>query len=358
MPGKTQREVILLGTRFEKVSSGLSDYSSELASSLKRYSNYKITCLAPKRYVKKLPFVKRGGVYNVINHTLFYSLSREKLILNNKNVHAVSVGELPLSLYNKPNKKIVTVHDFYNLDPKLLMKPKHMLFLQTTGKRFLGGFVRLNEFDHVITISEIIAQLIENLLYIDKSKISVVPDIIDTDRFKKIKKEKSNKTVIGYINSFGAHKLAKLEAFIKIFKQIKDDNLEFRIYGSGFPRIDLIADDKRIKYFGRLDESVIVDTYNDFDVYLQTSTREGFGIPVVKAKACEVPVLCYNGSLPDIVKRNTVLWREDNLKSLIESEAWKKISVKKARKDAELCSPKTVANKITSIYDEVFYNKR
>lgn len=85
-----------------------------------------------------------------------------------------------------------------------------------------------------------------------------------------------------------------------------------------------------MKYLGFLPEEKIVETYSSFDVYLSTSTVEGFGLPIMQAKACKVPVLCYDGDIPEIVKRNTLLWNDDNLPEIIKNRAGEKADVEKA----------------------------
>jgi glycosyltransferase involved in cell wall biosynthesis len=135
---------------------------------------------------------------------------------------------------------------------------------------------------------------------------------------------------------------------------MEDNSLEFQIYGKGFPFNDLIKDDQRIKYLGFLPEEKIVETYNSFDVYLSTSTVEGFGLPIIQAKACKVPVLCYDGEIPEIVKRNTLLWNDDNLSEIIKNRAWEKVDVEKAYLDAEECRADKVVPKIIEVYKKVF----
>ena len=162
------------------------------------------------------------------------------------------------------------------------------------------------------------------------------------------------KVIIGFINNFTENKTEKLKAFIEIFKKMGDKSLEFHIYGKGFPFIYLIKDDNRIKYLGFLPEEQIVETLNSFSAYLSTSTVEGFGIPIMQAKACKVPVLCYDGDIPDLVKRNTLVWNDENVEETIKSRHWEKIDVEKAYLDAEGCRADKVVPKIIEVYEKTF----
>ena len=73
--------------------------------------------------------------------------------------------------------------------------------------------------------------------------------------------------------------------------------------------------------FGR--ESKLVNTTNNFDVYISTSTAGGFGSPLMQAKACKVLLLCYDGKLPKIIKSNTILWNDENPSGLCIKRAWR-----------------------------------
>jgi glycosyltransferase involved in cell wall biosynthesis len=53
---------------------------------------------------------------------------------------------------------------------------------------------------------------------------------------------------------------------------------------------------------GHVSESDLVDLYQAADVYIDPSLFEGFGLQVLEAMACGVPVVCSNTtSLPEIV---------------------------------------------------------
>lgn len=56
-----------------------------------------------------------------------------------------------------------------------------------------------------------------------------------------------------------------------------------------------------VHWTGYLDEDALVNTYQAADLLVLPSRYEGFGLPVVEAMACGVPVICSNrGSLPEV----------------------------------------------------------
>jgi len=294
----------------------------------------------------------------VIKHYLYFLLRKNDL--KGKNLHILAPGILPVKYLYLPKKKIVTVHDFYifydwlineslkKLNPVKRIIRKHIIMQDRETYRYI------KKYDYVFTRNEVVKDKLIKEFEVDKDKVEISYGLI-LDKFQPMKKEKSDdKVIIGFINNFSGNKTEKLKSFIEIFKQVKDKDLEFHIYGKNFPFSELIKDDARIKYFGFLPEDRIVETYNQFDVYLSTSKIEGFGLPIMQAKACKVPVLCYNGDIPDISKRNTLLWNDENLVEILQNRLWEKVNVDKAYLDAEECRPNKVIPKIISVYNKVF----
>ncbi len=66
----------------------------------------------------------------------------------------------------------------------------------------------------------------------------------------------------------------------------------------------------------------------------------------MQAKACKIPILCYNGDTSELVKRNTMLWDDENLEEIINNRLWEKIDLDKAYNDAEECRADNVVPKI------------
>ena len=293
---------------------------------------------------------------------LYFSFYKNQI--KNKNVHFLSPILIP-KYTSLPKKKIVTVHDFYVFDKEYINKiyygtknPFKKIFISKLRKANLmdlrKAYKNLYRYDHILVGNENVKNELVNRFGVNDDNITISYYIIP-DKFNEINYLKNpSKKVIGYINSFPSNKLVKLVKFIEIFKEINDPDLELRIYGYNFPLLDLIKNDTRIKYFGFLPEDKIAEMYNTFDVYLSTSTIEGFGFPIMQAKACKVPVLCYDGDIPNITKRNTLLWNDENLEEIIKNRSWEKLDVEKAYLDADECRADKVVPKIIEVYKKVF----
>ncbi len=343
--------IYLINYTFSENGRGVSTYAIRLYNELlKRDIN--VEKIATNDVLKKIKLGRE------LKNNLFF-ITRNKVI-KGKFIHAMAPNVIPLRYLNLPKIKITTVHDFYIFDDNYINKTKvRMSYINRIAydrliKKQRKDYYNLKDYDFVFAVSQEVLQRLVSDFGVDREKVEVSNDIIP-DKFKPLNVEKDkNKVVIGFINNFTENKTEKLRLFIETFKKINDKNLEFHIYGKGFPFIDLIKDDNRIKYLGFLSEDKIVETYNSFDVYLSTSTVEGFGLPIMQAKACKIPVLCYDGDMPDLVKRNTLVWNDENLEEIIKNRSWEKIDVEKAYLDAEECRSDKVVPKIIEIYKRVF----
>lgn len=279
-----------------------------------------------------------------------------KSLIENKFIHILHLNDLfntiPVINFSKySNKKIITVHDFYPFFVK--HNRDFRIIIDEFFKR--KSFDFLTSFDHIFARTEEISKRLQTDYCISEDNITVQGPIIE-HRYSQseISRTKGGNIIIGYLNNFNWNKSEMLYKFIKIFKNFRSNDIEFHIYGSGFPYLTEIKDDSRIKYHGFLSEEEVPAAMARFDVYLSTSTYEGFGIPIAKAKAMKVPVLCYNGDIPNISKRHTCIWDEHNLNSLLESEGWKNVNLSAAFDDILSLRPENIVKQTIEVYHKVF----
>jgi hypothetical protein len=275
--------------------------------------------------------------------------------LKGKNIHVLHTSDLCLTfpvidMSKNANRKIITVHDLY----PFIKKPDYKLVQRFDDKLKQKYFRFIKEYDHVFVRTNELAIKLENSFDINPKKITVQGPIIDYKFKPQNNTESGSKTIIGYINRFTWNKAPMLKYFIEIFKKFQDDELELHIFGKNFPFNEMIKSDSRIKYFGFLDESKVVQTLGTFSAYLSTSTYEGFGAPIAKAKAMKIPVLCYNGELPLIMKQNTVVWDQYNLEQILQERTWQKVDIEKAYNDIESLRPDKIVSSTLEVYEKIF----
>lgn len=143
------------------------------------------------------------------------------------------------------------------------------------------------------------------------SKVNVIPFGIDLKLFK-LKRAKSgnNKTFnIGITKSlenvYGINFL--IEATSKFIENNPQTKTKLLLIGDGTQRAKLenLVDDLRIKehveFVGRVEHSEIKDYYAKMDVAVFLSNSESFGVSVLEASACGIPVIVSDiGGLPEV----------------------------------------------------------
>ncbi len=351
-------KVTLISNEFALNGSGVPRCSYSLYVALQRICN-----------VDKIDISKQGIQFRfpiidpLVRRDFYFMLHSSKV--KNQNLHILHPEAFPEKCFGLPHKKIVTLHDFYPFDAQFYKNiyPEtaplfKRVFIAKIRRLILEDSKRLHrllgKYDYILAVSEIARDQALKLLDLDKSKISILYDIVE-DKFRPLNTNKSNdKVIIGYINNFSQNKMEKLKVFINTFKKLKGKEFELRLYGRNFYFNDLIKSDKRIKYCGFLPENRIVEVTNGFDAYLSTSTIEGFGLPIMQAKACKIPVLCYDGKIPHIVKRNTIVWNEENLEAILNKRPWEKLNVERAYLDVKKCRPAVIAREALKVYENVF----
>lgn len=191
--------------------------------------------------------------------------------------------------------------------------------------RFVDSFIfthliayALNSSDRTIAVSENLAEKMKSM-HVDKNKISVLRNAVDTDRFKPMKNREirnvygiNEKTLlilfVGYLDDFkGIFEL--INAFYEIKKENR--NTLLMMVGTGPKKSEL---NERISKLG-LENSVILTGkispidihkyYQAADIFVLPSYTEGGGPPLVvlEAMACGVPVIVSDvGGMPEVIK--------------------------------------------------------
>jgi glycosyltransferase involved in cell wall biosynthesis len=144
--------------------------------------------------------------------------------------------------------------------------------------------------------------------------VNVIPFGVDPQVFikKEVSRQYSGDTfVIGSIKSletlYNTHVL--IRAFAELKARHSDKKLKLMIIGDGSQMEDLknLANQlgvlSEVNFTGRIEFSKISDYYNMLDVLVNISDYESFGVSVVEAMACEVPVVATNtGGLKEIIE--------------------------------------------------------
>ena len=163
--------------------------------------------------------------------------------------------------------------------------------------------------DKIIVSSKI---LFERSSAFTKKNIDIIPFGIDTDHFKPLAIERSDKIVIGTVKSL--EKVYGIDILINAFAKVKKEipQSELQIIGTGSERENLqkqvleLGIGKDIVFRDNVSQNELPAIYNQFDIAVFLSRSESFGVSVLEASACEIPVIATaTGGLLEVVDHNS-----------------------------------------------------
>ncbi len=214
-------------------------------------------------------------------------------------VHATFQTIAPVVYFRRPTKFIITV-----LDLTPIIYPETQNDISTKIQWMLTP--RALKFpDRIITISEFTKNELIRLWNFDEKKIKVVYLGVDHSRYYPMDKVSCkgkfglnpNEKHILVVASNLPHK--RMDITKKVFEQVKHEYPDIKLLKVGYG--DILQGDGIVN-LGWVKEEDMPSLYNAADLFLHTAEYEGFGLPVLEAMACDLPVVVSkSASLPEIV---------------------------------------------------------
>jgi glycosyltransferase involved in cell wall biosynthesis len=170
----------------------------------------------------------------------------------------------------------------------------------------------------IVTVSQYSAQRIVQLYDVDATKIRIVPNGVDLQKFKPAEDYENVKDVMGakskhvilfvgnLIPRKGLHYL--IEAAKHVIKENEDT--KFVVVGEGPLKNNLISYSKeqgvsnKFAFLGGVSEAMLPKLYNCADIFASPSIQEGQGISLLEAQATAKPVVAFNVSAINEVIKN------------------------------------------------------
>ena len=289
----------------------------QLLSLLKAYNrdvfNPIFCCLGPKDAISEE--IEKVGVEIIAlsrsrYHRFSLAIVRDLYrLMKQKNIHIVRTHRYRANLYGRlaawlsgVSVTIISLHDNYNKDMRLERR---------IANKILSKFT-----DKMIAVSESIKRDIIKYDGIYPSKILVIPNGIDTERFKPegifadLRKEFSiqeRDTVIGFIGRIVPAK--GLEYLIDAFSYLKEDfkNIKLLIIGEG-NLVERLREQAKEK---KLDDSIIFpggrrdipDILACINIFVMPSIAEGLPNALLEAMAMGKPIVATMiGGIPEVIK--------------------------------------------------------
>ncbi|MBI4432051.1 MAG: glycosyltransferase family 4 protein [Candidatus Omnitrophica bacterium] len=211
-----------------------------------------------------------------------------------------------------PGRLVVTLHD--------------LIYLKDARSSFAGGLGRAyaqtlfaavgRRASAILTVSEHTRKdLLDCFSWIDSRKIHVTPEAV-SPQFQKIRDGQVlsqikhfyglDRPFVLYVGSFKRHK--NLEVLLEAMRLLREENkCDHDLVLIGRPDknntglLRQIARLSFVKTLGEVPDQDLPALYNLADLFVLPSLIEGFGLPVLEAMACGVPVIASNRtSLPEV----------------------------------------------------------
>lgn len=206
--------------------------------------------------------------------------------------HGLS-GELPIGIRKSGIKSIVTIHDLI-----FLRHPEYYHWLDT--KIYAWKFRQtIREADHIIAISECTKRDIIEYGGVDESRISVIYQSC-APRFSTTQRDNVPERYVLSVGSIEARKNILLA--VKALHHLPEE-LSLVIVGRHTSYTDQVEAyvkehhlDHRVKILHGVSDEQLPTLYAQAEAFVYPSRYEGFGIPIIEAISCGLPVVACTGS--------------------------------------------------------------
>lgn len=170
----------------------------------------------------------------------------------------------------------------------------------------------LKNADALQSTSIVMSTEIKTIIHDVNKKIDIIPFGINLEQFMPNTERINNKRpVIGFIKSlYPIYDIPLLLHAFKLLYEKMDEKPVLKIVGDGPLLSDLkelvksLQLDRGVLFLGRIPNEEIPRLLNSFDVFVNSSKEESFGVNILEAMACKIPVVATNCLGPKEVMEN------------------------------------------------------
>lgn len=281
--------------------------------------------------------------------------------------HGLS-GELPIGIRKSGIRSVVTVHDLIFL--------RHPEFYNWVDTKIYAWKFRqtLREADHVIAISECTKR---DILYygdIDEQKISIVYQSF-APRFSAevIEEQRSQVRKIYALPQRYILNVGSIEARKNILQAVQalpllPDDVALVIVGRHTPYTDRVLQyahehhlEERVRVLHGVPDEHLPMLYALAESFVYPSVYEGFGIPIIEAISCGLPVVACSGSCleeaggPDslYVQPGDVEAMADAIRQTLVGAEGRELRIENSKKYIRRFSGCNVASQVVNVYQSL-----
>lgn len=222
----------------------------------------------------------------------------------------------------------------------------------------------------ILTVSKHSKEQIVEKIGVDPSKIQVTPEGVDLDRFKKTVRKAS--LLFRILVHGAADERKNLSNVLKTIKLLADQGKKIRLAVIGMDEAELKCTDylgeaaslgvgHLVDWAGNVPGETLRRVYSESDLFLYPSRWEGFGLPVLEAFACGVPVVTSNStSLPEVAGDAALLVDPEDpaaiegaVRQLMEKPLLRKRCIQKGLKRVGKFTWERTAQLTLGVYEQV-----
>ena len=281
--------------------------------------------------------------------------------------HGLS-GELPIGIQNSGIRSVVTIHDLI-----FLRHPEFYHWIDT--KIYAWKFRQtLKEADHIIAISECTKR---DILYygdIDEQKISIVYQSFAPRFSAEISEEQRSQVSRRYqLPQCYILNVGSIEARKNVLQAVQalpllPDDIALVIVGRHTPYTDRVLQfahehhlEHRVRVLHGVPDDHLPVLYAMAEAFVYPSVYEGFGIPIIEAISCGLPVVACTGSCleeaggPDCyyVQPGDVEGMADAIRHSLKGAADRELRIENSKKYIRRFSGCNVADQVVNVYQRL-----
>lgn len=280
--------MIIINSRFlTQETTGVQRFAIEICKELKK-SDLNIEFVAPKN-IKHPKIADQLGVKSIgfLTGHLWEQITLQTYVYQKKALLISLCNTGPIFLKNQ----IVTIHDLsFRLYPEWNSKMFSIVYNKMIP-------ILANKAKHILTVSNTAKKELVAELGVTEKKISVIYNAVSAVFLQEEPKDLIEENYILTVSSF--HPRKNLKQLIAAFLLIPDQNLKLYIVGNfdrNFAHEEINTNNlgDRIKILTNVNDQDLKTYYLNAKLFVYPSLYEGFGIPIIEAMRCGVPVCVSN----------------------------------------------------------------
>lgn len=296
--------------------------------------------------------------------------------------HIIDPSEAHITywLKNKNKTVVVTCHDLINFYSRDNLQGSVELPFISRGM-WLHAVKGMKYADRIVAVSSMTAKDTTQILDIEPARISVIPNAVEA-AFQPLPKEQAesfrqkygiSSETICLLNVGSNHPRKNLSTILKVVETLQQRGLSIHLLKVG---ADFTDEQKAfiktqglenyVSYLGKPEKSTLVQIYNAADILIAPSLHEGFGITLIEAMSCGIPVITSKVSaMPEVVGDAGVLVDPTDYQAIADAvchlqnnPVYYQELVKKGLVRAKSFTWEKTAEQIAEIYEKLLDKKK